>query len=399
MALVFLVHLVSPTVTSTDSRWSIPAAVSLARHGDFDLDEYEPVIEREGRYAVHVQDGHTFSYFPYGTTLLVAPAVLMADLVFFGGGLEAEAQAGRVDQVEQGVASVLVAVTASLVYLVSLAVLRRRPLAFLAAGIFGFGTAAWSTASRGLWMHGPEMLLLTAALLLGVKAERRAPLAAWTALPLALAFVVRPTAMAAIVAFGLWVAVQHRRQLPGFLAIGAVVGLGFVALNLAMFGRWLHPYYDPSTIGPTETFFEALAGNLVSPSRGLLVFTPLFVLIAARRRRLAPLEWAAAGTIGLHLLLISRFFHWWGGHSYGPRLFSDVTPLLVFLLLPVLPKLGRPRPAMTAAFAVLLAVSVLVHGRGAIAFDTWLWNSEPVSVDEQPSRLWDWRDAQFLRGL
>jgi hypothetical protein len=26
------------------------------------------------------------------------------------------------------------------------------------------------------------------------------------------------------------------------------------------------------------------------------------------------------------------------------------------------------------------------------------WNAEPVDIDVQPSRLWDWRDLPFLRG-
>ena len=27
------------------------------------------------------------------------------------------------------------------------------------------------------------------------------------------------------------------------------------------------------------------------------------------------------------------------------------------------------------------------------------WNTSPVDVDKNPQRLWDWRDAQFLRAL
>jgi len=51
------------------------------------------------------------------------------------------------------------------------------------------------------------------------------------------------------------------------------------------------------------------------------------------------------------------------------------------------------------AFVVLIGVSAFIHGRGARKPDGYLWNVTPVNVDQSPSRLWDWRDPQFLRGL
>jgi hypothetical protein len=48
------------------------------------------------------------------------------------------------------------------------------------------------------------------------------------------------------------------------------------------------------------------------------------------------------------------------------------------------------------AGALLLALSIGINGRGAISEATAMWNVRPVSVDEHPERLWDWRDPQFL---
>jgi hypothetical protein len=94
--------------------------------------------------------------------------------------------------------------------------------------------------------------------------------------------------------------------------------------------------------------------------------------------------------------------HWWGGHSYGPRLFSDMAPYLCYLLMPALPALSleRRRPIVwSTAFALCLLFSVFVNYRGAVAPEVYAWNAAPVEIDEQPARLWDWHDAQFLRGL
>src|SRR5688500_11342884 len=40
----FVVFAVSPVETVSDSRWALPASISLVRHGDVDLDEYRPII-------------------------------------------------------------------------------------------------------------------------------------------------------------------------------------------------------------------------------------------------------------------------------------------------------------------------------------------------------------------
>ena len=50
-------------------------------------------------------------------------------------------------------------------------------------------------------------------------------------------------------------------------------------------------------------------------------------------------------------------------------------------------------------FGLSVALSVLVHGRGALSPSGYAWNGSPVDVDRAPARLWDWRDPPFLRGV
>src|SRR5207253_9523971 len=59
------------------------------------------------------------------------------------------------------------------------------------AALFAFGTSALSVASRGLWQHGPSMLLLAIALYLFVRAGTKPELTAFASIPLALAYAVR----------------------------------------------------------------------------------------------------------------------------------------------------------------------------------------------------------------
>jgi hypothetical protein len=208
---------------------------------------------------------------------------------------------------------------------------------------------------------------------------------------------------------------RHRRYAVRYIGYGALALGLFVALNLAVYGAPLSRYYRAAIGGlePGEHILEALAGTLVSPARGLFVFSPVLLFavpgaVAAvggsRRHELH--GWLAAVVV-LHWITISSFRSWWGGHSYGPRLFSDILPYLVYFLIPVIGALwpsgrmgmvrGRSASLVVAVFGLTLAASVLIHGRGARSYHGHDWSESPVDVDKAPARVWDWRDPPFLR--
>lgn len=412
----------SKVATSYDSKWSLHQALSLVHEGDLDLDEYRGVIP-EGEYRVEEVGGRLRSIFPVGGVLLAAPLVAVADAAS-GGELAARLRAAPPDwparKLEKTVASLLVAAAALFLFLAA----RRRgltaPQATAAALAFAFATSAWSTASRGLWQHGPLMLLFAVALWLLARAEERpAAAAAWSALPLAFAYLVRPTAAIPLAVFAVVVAVRHPRRLAAWLALAAAVLLPFALWSRGVYGTWLPPYYGAERLALHDGFFEALAGHLVSPARGLLVYSPWLAaalagpfVAAGGRRRPGAVEVACLAAAAGVWIAASAFGHWWGGHAYGPRLLADAVPFLVYLALPVVPAMWprrrapgeavgrRPlRAAAAGAFVVALAWSLFVHGRAARSWEPWTWNGEPIDVDRHPGRLWDWQDPPFFRGF
>ncbi|HEU4639289.1 MAG TPA: hypothetical protein VFS84_10585, partial [Candidatus Binatia bacterium] len=169
-------------------------------------------------------------------------------------------------------------------------------------------------------------------------------------------------------------------------------------------------YYQLGAQLNIRSLLIAVAGTLVSPSRGVLVFVPWllfvgFLLIRYRSqipsRRLVILS---VSVIVLHLILVSTFPIWWAGYSFGPRFLTDVVPW--FVLLAIMGVKGMLtsyehhssafyKGAQVLAGAIILAVSIFIHARGATAPATAMWNTRP-SIDEHPERVWDWRDPQFL---
>jgi hypothetical protein len=412
--LVLVTHALSPIRSSSDSCWTIPTAASIAHRGDDDLDEYPWQVVAVQGYAVEWRNGRAFSRYPIGPSLLAVPGVVLYDAVARLAGaasVEELIAQGRAVRVEAAVASFVVAVVTILIFVMA----RWRGLGTGAAAavalVFAFCTPAWSTASRGLWQHGPSMLTLASAMTMLLLARRRDVWAAVAGLPLGFGILVRPTNAIALVVLAAYVMVRHPRRLPLMvLASGAVVA-AFVAWNLHDFGALLPAYYLPGS-QPRAPWSEvpwALAGHLVSPNRGLLVFAPVVLLAAAgiatqmRRRSCDALDVALLVVLCVHFAAISSFLVWWAGHSFGPRYTTDVLPILAWFAMPAVSALGELRgPARRAALAVtalLIAWSFFAQLRAATTWDVWEWNSTPVNVDQQPERAWDWRDLQILRGL
>ena len=139
---------------------------------------------------------------------------------------------------------------------------------------------------------------------------------------LAWLYFVRPTNSVTIVAVSVYVFVFHRRKFLSFALIGFLWLASFVFYSLHNFGRILPTYYQASRLS-FDNFWLALAGNLVSPSRGLLVCVPWVLFTAyllvtrwryVQHKRLVILS---LPVIVAHLFVMSSFDHWWGGFSFG----------------------------------------------------------------------------------
>jgi hypothetical protein len=143
----------------------------------------------------------------------------------------------------------------------------------------------------------------------------------------------------------------------------------------------------------------AAAGLLFSPSRGLLVFSPVVALAAAGLgtawRNDSKLRWFVAAAAA-QFAMYSMYSVWWAGHTYGPRYLLDLLPLLVPVAAAGLDTIFRSRILLFVA-AVTLVWSVLATGAGAFIYPAERWNTSPESVDVKHERLWDWKDSQLGR--
>jgi hypothetical protein len=277
-----------------------------------------------------------------------------------------------------------------------------------------------------MWQHGPSMLLLAISVLLlqrlrlaTAKIDTRM-VAAGLGAAVAVSYTVRPTNAIVVVGFSIYVLVSLRSSLGWYLVGGGSVGLIWVAVNSATYGSLLPPYNTASRLSIHDSYTEAVAANLVSPARGLLLFTPIVAFGALRwtrqvdryvRSRLRPFDGMRLGVVVVYLLAVSALTdNWWAGHSFGPRFMSDtlvlvwclVAPLIPFVLDTLAPREQRRRSAVAlvgaAAVVTAAAWGVIANAEGGTMRSTLCWNGDP-NIDENVERIWSWSDPQLLSGF
>jgi hypothetical protein len=331
------------------------------------------------------------------------PFVAVASIID-GHGLDQRLSTGHAQPLDGIIAALLAALATVLMFLVLSKLTTRRWIALTATTVFGLGTQVWSTASRTLWMHGPSLVCLTVALLIALRVKRSGEWCFALGVALGLAYFVRPTNIVPLAVFAVWVALQGRRAAVRYACGAALVAVTFVLLDQALYGRPLQPYFRASRVGLSSTTIEALLGNLVSPARGLLVFVPVSVLcgygfvLKRRAGSLSSLDVAVAASAVGYWLLVSTFPSWWAGWSYGPRFLTDIAPMLVWFLPPVLATIAdRRRRVLGVVAALVILLSIAIQARGALSQSAVEWNWKPRDIGTDRARLWDWSDPQFLR--
>jgi len=420
VCIVTVGHVLSPGAQVGDSRLSVPVANAILRHGTLDLRADPLVTALTDKYDVVRRGERVLPFFPWPPMLLALPGAVAMLAVGRDPGTLRPSGPNQTWVVEVPTASFIVALTAWAFAAVALELTagdlrRRRRFAVAVALIFAFSTGAWSTASRALWQHTPSMLVLMLAVLFALRIGEGRAYAFGFGVVVALSFAIRPSNSVAVALLLVWLVWQHRRS-AGWAGCGiAAVVAPFVLINLLTYGSLLPPYFAATRLG-TEAwldFGETFAMNLVSPSRGLLVYDPIVFLAVAgfviqwRRVEHRPLFSTLLVVLATESIVVARYGST-GGAAYGPRLMMDMLPFLAVLAVPVLAKVfldTRWRDAGTAqrlavvAVAGVIAWGVVVNASGALFRSSYCWSATPVIVDARPSRVWDWGDPQFARPI
>jgi hypothetical protein len=415
LAFFVLYNLTLQTSYTRDTMPNMYLPLSMVKHGSISL-SFFPELYAAGRpYFIVPYNGGMHSIFGIGAPLFALPFYLPFLL------LKCTPSFTTLIYVSKFAASFYVAFSVALLY-AALRRVTREKWAVIIALIYGLATPAFATSSQALWQHAPSQFLICLTIYLLIRGEERRGLTALAGLPLGLSVLVRTTNLAFILPVLIYIVWKRRSQLLGFAAAllpGALITAWY---NHAAYGAFYRfPLMAPEYLLPASEFskynesggywqtpfLNGFWGNLISPSRGLLVISPIlllafagFVLLIWKRKELWEKTFALYLCFALaflfELLLISKKTAWTGGLSFGNRLLLDTLPFLCFLFVPAFEyydKMMKPswKTAAKSMFIVLLLISLLFQVEGIVSYDRGSWNMQGAAED----LAWNVSDGQI----
>jgi hypothetical protein len=358
-----------------------------ALHGDAATRIY-PLLDGIPYYLLS-RNGHYLSAYTPGPGVVATPVYLLPIV----SGADPAVWAGRLEKLAAAIITAL-----SVVFLYwALRGVTTPGWAYALSVVYALGTSSLSMSGQALWQHGPSQLFVSLGLYCLVRGRSDDRYLGYAGLPMAAAVAMRSTDLLLLAPVAAWIVYAHRRQAWRFAMWALLPAIALAAYHAAYFagpdrgiGHTSAPVWALFAQTPLA---DGLPGVLTSPGRGLFVYSPILLFSLAGMAlvwRREPAVWRAL-SLGppLVVLAIAKWMTWWGGHSWGPRLLADITPVLCFLLYPVTPILDRRR-LLRALFIVLALASITAHALGA-----WLYDGrwDGLSADHLRTRLWSWSEG------
>lgn len=304
-------------------------------------------------------------------------------------------------RIETRTAAVVAAIGLALFFLTALHVTSGLA-AYATAIALAVGSAFFTTFSQLLWQQGGVAFWSIVILFVEVASTGRPSRGGAIVQGIACGLMIacRPLSALFLVPFGVWVLVRDWRR---GLLVPVVAWITFAPFAV-IYWKLHHSLTGPSIglyHGIGWPSLSGLAGVLFSPGRGLLVYQPLLLLLplamwaAGRSDRLGRIGFYPFVLVfaAVHCLFVSGWTMWWGGHSFGSRLVSEVIPALALAAAPVVGWLLR-RPIGAAAVSAIVVAGLLVHHNAAYHL-AMAWNADPDDVDRHTARLWEWSKPPF----
>ena len=401
---------------SVDTLPSMLIPVSILKYGDFNLNEFEnlfnpmPDLWKAGFNfgAVQKSGDNIISSYPVGAPLIATPVYAAARIT----GILEPTRWATYRLTAKLAASFIVAISAGVIFL-CLASFSSTASALWLSVAYGLGTGAFSIASQGMWQHGPGMLCLSLALLVVTRLDHKeySPhrLAVAAGIFLALSVICRILNVIPAIAVTAYMCVYHRKLLIGYLAPLGVFAIWLLQYNYTNFGNFSGGYdailnsnwHKSRNLAETGLFhhplLEGLPDTWISPSKGLLIYSPflaftfaLLFLKGYKHRRIVPFLY---GWITVASIIFAKNVLWWGGTSFGPRYFLEMSVAMIFLI-----GLAYHHLPKVAVYCLnsLIVLSIFIQTFGTF-YAPCGWAEKPNFADFHPERYWDWSDTEIAR--
>jgi hypothetical protein len=363
---------------------------TILREFNFDFDEFTFLFRSGVPAFLTFARGHYVSLFPPFAGLVAVPIYMLS--VWSG----VDPGSRLVADLEKLAATVIAGVTV-VVFYATLKRLTDERASLLITIVFAFGTGTFSIAAQALWQHGPSELFLTLSLYCLVRGLKEGKYSAYSGLFLAAAVLCRYTDALIALPLAIYMLQRRRDQMARFILFALPPALLLACYNYYYFGSVLMTPYSRTVTSEADWYpvLEGLAARLVSPNRGLLIYSPAFlfsimgIYLIWRKKGTVLFKYMSIGLM-LNFIWYSIWPVWRDEWAFGPRYLADIAPLLSLFLFPSY-ELIRPNKPLKWVFVSLCALSVTIHFLGA--FFSGNWNPD---VGSKHRRVWSLSDGQLV---
>ncbi|MDD1687202.1 hypothetical protein [Methanoregula sp.] len=388
-----------------------------------------PLIQPENIVSFIQVGNNLYPAYPIVTPVLVTPLYIIPYLVMKVLHIPldmSDSTCFLIVYVMEKIAASVITAAAVAVFYAGLKEIVRERIALITALVLAFGTCMWSINSQALWQHGMIALLFSILFYLVVRNERREEV--WIPVLLgicsALLVFTRPADMFLALPVVVYAVFRKTRFFRTWIISAGIAALPFIIYNESVAGTIFGGY--SSLLTEFSFGYQTLihlAGILISPNRGLFVFTPIAILgilgfLRIRSRIKNPALQQVFYSFGiafvLEVLVYSAFNCWWAGTTYGPRFFAGSLPMIFVLVGIYLDSVSgekgddrdkRPNTVKILCLLIgaLILWSVFVQVVGAFYYPNGNWNDSPTSFSSgsfataDTSRLWNVTDNQIFR--
>jgi 4-amino-4-deoxy-L-arabinose transferase-like glycosyltransferase len=335
-------------------------------------------------YAFPVIQGHTVSLFPIVTPVLITPvyAIWFSLYSLFGIPLYIT----DIFMWAKIAASIITALSCVFFYL-TLKELFKEKIAVITTLVFAFATSTWSVSSQALWQHGMVELLLILMIYIIIRNEKSDSIKNIIFLGLISGLFIfnRPPDSILLIPVFAYVLLYHKKLVPHYLISAIVSGLPFLLYNMMTFGNVFGGYdKNLSLFAMSFDLPMHMAGLLIAPNLGLLIFSPILILSIfgyfqlkkIQNQKLEKILFIFGPVIVFQIVIYGIFGAWASStaFSYGQRFLTGFIPVLMIYVGIVLNEYLVPgkhdtkRTLVQMGIIILVLMSVVIQAIGVFLY-------------------------------
>jgi hypothetical protein len=363
-------------------------------------------------YFLHRPAGaaRVYSSYPAGMEVFAWPGVIVARSLGYHFVQVESYMLG-----EKMTASIVAGLIAALFLLLALHLVEPGPAA-VGTLLLASGSVLFTVIGQALWQHSGVVFWGMLILLIEFRTAGKPGKGALALLGIAAAMLVacRLSSALFLVPYGLWVLIRSPRRAVVFACFSLLAYVPWGIMYYSVYGGVFGPSTNQLDLSSWALDMRVMTGRFIgvlfSPGRGALIYQPWLLLLGLTaltyfrhsatapycRSSTLPRGWRVlcVAVVSLHLLVVSLWNNWWGGHSYGSRLATEAVLFASLLCLGPIARLWSSW-AGRSLLAALLIVSFFVH-YPCVYRHASTWNITPIGIDESSERLWDFAHPPFL---